>query len=100
MDFPLEVEKGEVLEVPVLSCSPVAYELEVAQTFPMDDGEVLLCKIRNVLMEESLKDDSRTMEERIRSIAPISTTCQTYFSWEGKSLGEWGEPKGSFQPEK
>lgn len=100
MDFSLETEKGAVLEVPVLSCSPVAFELEMAQSFPLDDGEVFLCKIRNVLMEEGLKDDSKTIEERIRSIAPISTTCSTYFSWDGKSLGAWGEPKGGFQPEK
>lgn len=100
MDFSLETEKGAVLEVPVLSVSPVAFELEVAQSIPLDDGEVFLCKIRNVLMEEGLKDDSKTIEERIRSVAPISTTCETYFSWDGKSLGAWGAPKSDFQPEK
>ncbi len=100
MDFPLETEKGMVLEVPVLSCSPMAFELEVAQSLPLDDGEVFLCKIRNVLMEEGLKDESKTIEERIRSIAPISTTCSTYFSWYGKSLGAWGEPKRDFQQKK
>lgn len=100
MNFTLETEKGAVLEVPILSCSPVVFELEVAQSLPLDDGEVFLCKIRNVLMEEGLKDDSKTFEERIGSIAPISTTCETYFSWSGKSLGAWGEPKGDFQPKK
>ena len=72
----------------------LVFELEVAQSLPLDDGEVFLCKIRNVLLEESLKDHSRTIEERMSSIAPISTTCGTYFSWNGKSLGAWGEPKG------
>lgn len=70
-----------------------------AQSIPLDDGEVFLCKVRNVLMEEGLKDDSKTIEERVR-IAPISTTCATYFSWDEKSLGVWGTPKSDFQPEK
>lgn len=100
MTFPLETEKGAALEVPVLACSPVVFELEVAHSLPMDDGEVFLCKIRNVLIEEALQDDAKTLEERIRSIAPISTTCSTYFSWDGKALGEWGAPKDRFQPEK
>lgn len=96
MDFPLETEKGAVLDVPVLSCSPIAFELEVDKAIPMDDGEVLLCKIRNVLIAEDLKDGSATIEERIRKISPISTTCETYFSWSGQSLGAWGEPKERF----
>lgn len=100
MDFPLETEKGGVLDVPVLSCSSVVFELEVAQSLPLDDGEVFLCKIRNVLIEEGLKDGSKTIEERICSIAPIRTTCMTYFSWNGRSLGTWGQPQGNLQPEK
>lgn len=99
MSFSLETEKGVVLNVPVLSDSPLTFELEVAQSIPLDDGEVFLCKIRNVLMEEGLKDDSKTIEERIRDIAPIRTTCATYFSWDGKSLGAWGEPKDVFMME-
>lgn len=96
MDFPLKTEKGAVLDVPVLSCSPVTFELEVAKAIPLDDGEVLLCKIRNVLIAEGLKDESVTIEKRIRKISPISTTCETYFSWSGQDLGGWGEPKKKF----
>lgn len=115
MDFDLRVEKGAVLDVPVLSCSPVIYELEVDRSIPMDDGEVFLCKIRNVLMDDTLADgvkgagdrisstgeqngDQKSVEERICGIAPVHTTCSTYFSWNGKSLGEWGTVKGSFDP--
>lgn len=86
----LETEQGQILNVPVLSCSPVVFELEVANTMQMDGGEVMLCKIRNVLAEEFLSDASMSVEERIQKIAPISTTCSTYFSWNGKSLGTWG----------
>lgn len=98
MSFPLETETGKVLDVPILSCSPVVFELEVSKSIPLDDGEVFLCKIRNVLMEEELTDLGRSVEERIQSIAPVHTTCQTYFSWGGKSLGGWGAPKRDFHP--
>lgn len=100
MDFPLDIGKGSVLDVPILQCSPVIYELEVVRSIPMDDGEVFICKIRNVLMDESLTDETKSVEERIREIAPINTTCSTYFSWNGTSLGEWGIPKNSFDPKK
>lgn len=117
MDFPLQVEKGSVLDVPILSSSPVVYELEVDRSIPMGDGEVFLCKIRNVLMDESLTDgvkgagdristdgeqnsDKKSIEERIQAIAPVHTTCGTYFSWSGASMGEWGAVKESFDPAK
>lgn len=96
MNFALETQKGSVLNVPVLTCSPLAFELETVKSIPFDDGEVFFCKIRNVLMEESLTDTGKSIEERIQYIAPVSTTCSTYFSWSGKSLGEWGVPKDSF----
>lgn len=100
MDFPLDIGKGSVLDVPILQCSPVIYELEAVRSLPMDDGEVFICKIRNVLMNESLTDETKSVEERIREIAPIHTTCSTYFSWNGASLGEWGTVKNSFDPKK
>ncbi len=58
---------------------------------PLNDGEVFLCKIRNVLIAEELADESETLEARLARIAPVSTTCETYFSWNGKNIGEWGK---------
>lgn len=98
MNFELETQKGAVLNVPTLACSPVVFELEVDQSYPCKEGEVFLCKVRNVLMEESLLDTDKSVEERIRQIAPLHTTCSTYFSWEGRSLGKWGSPKETFEP--
>jgi flavin reductase (DIM6/NTAB) family NADH-FMN oxidoreductase RutF len=97
MNFPLKTTKGSVLNVPILDSSPVAFELEVSQSIPLNDGEVFLCKIRNVLAEEQLEDKSLSVEQRISAIAPIRTTCQTYFSWDGKAMGAWGEPVKSFK---
>jgi flavin reductase (DIM6/NTAB) family NADH-FMN oxidoreductase RutF len=96
MNISVEMVKGAVLNVPVLNASPLAFELEVSQSVPLDDGEVFLCKVRNVLVDERLNDKSTSVEQRIQSIAPVSTTCQTYFSWNGKALGAWGELMKSF----
>lgn len=88
---PAEIEKGHMLNVPILSQSPVSFELEVSQSVELNGGEVFLCKIRNVLIAEELADNSLALEERMKKIAPISTTCQTYFSWDGKNIGDWGK---------
>lgn len=92
MGIPVKTRRGEVLNVPILDLSPLAYELEVSKSIPLDDSEVFLCKIRNVMTDEELADKNRSVEERIKAIAPISTTCSTYFSWDGTTLGKWGEP--------
>jgi len=92
----IHVVRGSVLNVPVLNDSPWSYELEVSKSIPLDDGEVFLCKIRNVLADEKLTETQYSTEQRIQSIAPVHTTCGTYFSWDGKALGAWGEPMSKF----
>ena len=87
----IAVGKGQALDVPILCDSPVIFELEAVRSFTLKDGEVFFCKIRNVLMDEALTDGTVPLEKRIGDIAPVSTTCETYFSWTGKSLGGWGE---------
>ena len=52
----------------------------------------MLCGIRNVLQDEILAQDAGSSLEKLAAIAPISTTCQRYFSWKGENLGAWGEP--------
>lgn len=92
MKLPVATTKGSVLDVPVLNDSPLAFELEVFQTVLLDDSEVLLCKVRNVLVDEQLADKGMSVEQRIQTIAPVRTTCSTYFSWNGNAIGAWGEP--------
>jgi flavin reductase (DIM6/NTAB) family NADH-FMN oxidoreductase RutF len=88
----IAIEKGQVLSVPVLTKSPWVFELEVSQAIPLHGGDVFICKIRNVLADECLCDESVSIEKRIQSIAPVRTTCQTYFSWNGSAMGSWGDP--------
>ena len=92
MNIDIEIEKGHVLPVPVLAASPVVFELEVKKFIPMGDGEVMLCSIRNVLQDESLANGAGSSAEKLASIAPVQTTCERYFGWNGSNLGAWGEP--------
>ena len=99
-ELDIKSEQGRVLNVPILTDSPVSFELEVTKTVETDDGTVFLCRIRNVLQEDFLSDDSVPLQERIRNIAPVRTTCSTYFSYDGNAVGAWGEPQKSFSPSK
>ncbi len=56
----------------------------------------MLCKIRNVLQDDSLSSDE-TVEEKLTRIAPIKTTAQTYLGYDGRNLGAWGEPRKKLQ---
>lgn len=97
MGLHLETEEGRVLPVPVLTASPVSFELEVNQFIPLHDGEVMLCTIRNVLQDDLLVKGSESSPEKLAAIAPIRTTCRRYFSWNGADLGAWGEPRADYR---
>ena len=100
MKLNLETEEGEILPVPVLTASPVNFELEVKQFIPLQDGEVMLCAIRNVLQDETLANGKGTSLDKLNAIAPVKTTCSRYFSWKGTDLGAWGEPMARFSGKK
>ena len=93
MKLNLETEEGRILPVPVLSASPVNFELEVKQFIPLKDGEVMLCSIRNVLQDDLLAAGDGSASEKLKAIAPVRTTCNRYFSWNGQDMGAWGEFK-------
>jgi flavin reductase (DIM6/NTAB) family NADH-FMN oxidoreductase RutF len=92
MKIDAAIEKGQVLDVPILTDSPLAYELEVKSFLPLEGSEIMLCKIRNVLVDEELMDEDMSVEDRIRAIAPVTSTKLTYFGWDGRGMGAWGEP--------
>lgn len=93
MDAPFAYERGQVLDVPVLEESPVAFELEAERFLPLNeqDSVLLVCKVRNVLADPLLCDPALSVSEKLRAIAPVSTTCMTYFGWDGAPLGAWHE---------
>ena len=87
----LDIGQGAVLPVPVINNSPVNFELEVKQFVPLHDGDVMICKIRNVLQDESLSSDE-TVWQKLDRIAPVKTTAKSYFGFNGEYKGAWGEP--------
>jgi len=97
MDVNLKLEKGQMLDVPVLVESPVVFELCVEQFIPLEESsDILICNIKNLLLDEKLVYKTKTVEEKLKEIAPVTTTCSTYFSWEGNKMGKWGDVKEAF----
>lgn len=96
MDIDVAWETGKVLDVPILTNSPMSFELEVDQVIPTTEKEgniVLICRIRNVLKEEELTDGRFTMEEIMKRIGAVRTCgALDYWSWDGRHLGKWHEP--------
>ena len=54
----------------------------------------MLCKIKNVLQNESLSSDE-TVAKKLSRITPVKTTAKTYLGYDGRDLGQWGEPMKS-----
>lgn len=100
MDIPIEVERGAVLDIPVLKNSPWVYELEVKQSVPLKGNEIFICKIRNVLVAKELTDESKSAEERMKLTAPVIWVgAGPYFSVNPIKLGVAGDWKGLFKKE-
>ncbi|MBE5803223.1 MAG: flavin reductase family protein [Clostridiales bacterium] len=95
-------EKGAVLDVPVLSSSPLTFELEVDKVISTNDKEgdtVFLCRIRNVLKDTELVDSGLSVQELMRKVGAVSTTgTMDYWSWDGRHLGAWHEPAQKIKP--
>jgi len=91
MNVDVEIEKGQVLDVPVLTKSPWIYELEVNKTITMKNSEIFLCNIKNVLADEYLCDETLSVEKRIKTVLPVQTISQKYFSWNGNEICDWGK---------
>lgn len=101
MDMPIEIERGTVLDVPVLKNSPWVYELEVNQSIPLKGNEVFICKIRNVLVAKELTDESKSAAERFKLATPIVWIgAGPYFSVNPVALGEAGDWKDTFKKER
>ena len=90
MDVEIEIERGHVLDVPVMAKSPVVFELEAKQFIHLDDGMVMLCKIHNVLHEEFLADENMSREEKMAKIAPVRYDGN-YYGWDGRFMGAEGD---------
>jgi flavin reductase (DIM6/NTAB) family NADH-FMN oxidoreductase RutF len=96
MDIPIAVERGAVLNVPVLKDSPWVFELEVRQSIPLDGSEIFICKMRNILVAKELTDESKSAEEKMRLTAPIlAAGIEWYWAMHPDVKGPWGDWKES-----
>lgn len=92
MDIPVNLARGAVLDVPILADSPFIMELEVEHSLIHSDSETFFCRIRNVLIEESLLDAEKSADERIAAAAPVVVFgLQRYAALAPHLLGAWGD---------
>ena len=102
MDIPFQWERGHVLNVPVLTDCPFAFELEVDKVIPTNEEEgytVFLCRIRNVLKDAALVDSGLPVDELMRKIGAVRTAGGIeYWAWDGRHLGAWHEPAQQIKP--
>lgn len=91
MDIDLPTEKGRVLDVPILVQSPWTYELEVKREVKLSDGDIFICRIRKILVDETLPEQDKDPLP-LRLANPVVTTGQTYFAV-GEALGKWADWK-------
>ena len=99
MDRLPSVEPGQVLRVPTIAESPVSFELKVIEERHLAEGsDVFLCRICNVMVEETLLDTTLPFSQRLLQAAPVIAPGEArYAALTGEDLGAWGEPRSSLQ---
>ena len=102
MDVPFQWERGQALDVPVLTSSPLSFELEVEKVIPTNEAEgytVFICRIRNVLKDKVLLESGLPLPELMQKIGAVRTAGGVeYWAWDGRHLGSWHEPAQQVKP--
>lgn len=102
MDVPFQWERGQKLDVPVLTDCPFAFELEVERIIPTNEEEgdtVFLCRIRNVLKNADVVDSGLPAPELMKKVGAVCTCGdEEYWAWDGRYLGKWHEPAQLVRP--
>lgn len=102
MDVDVSWEMAAQLPVPVLCSSPFVFELEVERELAagVSDSTVFLCRIRNVLKDESLTVEGKSSQELYREVAAVCTSVDNdYWAWDGRYLGKWHERAKEIVPD-
>lgn len=102
MDIPFQWERGQKLDVPVLTDCPFSFELEVERVVPLNAEEginIFICHIRNVLKNADTMDSALPLDELMRKVGAVRTTGELgYWSWDGRFLGGWHELAQQIKP--
>ena len=100
MNIPIEVERGRVLDVPVLKESPWIFELEVSRELALKGSDVFFCKIRNTLAAKELKKPAIGLDKKMQFCSPVLWTSSSkygdYFSIDKSSIGATNALKEGF----
>ena len=89
MGIAMNIGRGKVLDVPVLTDSPLIYELEVTRRIPLkEDSDIFVCKVCNVI-----KSDGSSLEEALRKTSPVVSVGMEYFTLKPEFKGHWGHWK-------
>ncbi|MCL2752997.1 MAG: flavin reductase family protein [Defluviitaleaceae bacterium] len=96
MNIEINVGRGEVLDIPILTDSPLIYELEVTRHIALEeDSSIFVCKVHNVIKPKKMKTDgeSNNLEDLVALAPPALTIGYEYFTVEPTSKGSWGQWK-------
>ena len=97
MNIPINVGRGEVLDVPILMDSPLTLELEVSRHFPLaDKSDIFVCSVRNTRKAKEL-ENMASLEECLRIVRPVVSVGNEYFTIEPVSKGHWGQWKDLYK---
>lgn len=84
----IALDKGSVLDVPVLRDSPLNYELEVKRTILLNGSDIFICKIRNVMAISENSCDA--LPYNLKEEKPVIVSLDSYFELQSENkIGEW-----------
>lgn len=84
----IALDKGSILNVPVLRDSPLNYELEVKRTIFLNGSDIFICKIRNVMAISENSCDA--LPYSLKEENPVIVSLDSYFELQPQNkIGEW-----------
>ena len=92
MSIPVNWEKGQSLNVPILTDCPVNFELEVRDLITLngEGSTLILCDIRDTQVDAMLADEGLSTAERLQRMNPVTTVGHMeYWNWNGQRLSDW-----------
>ncbi|MCQ4925293.1 flavin reductase family protein [Tissierella carlieri] len=90
-DISVKYIKGKVLDIPVLEESPWIYECKLIETINKGDGCIYIAEVKNILVDETIKDISYGKVDLI-SIDPLIYAPGQYYKL-SSSIGSVGYSK-------
>lgn len=85
-----DINKGSILNVPVLDCSKWVFECQVDKTIELDDSHIFISKIENIQIAEEFKNMDMKRIDLLR-LDPVLYAPYNYFKISEKlgNCGEW-----------